>query len=73
MDHGDDLQELGFELRRRRHQLGWSQPDVADRTDLSVDQVSRAERGIPGTPAYVWAQMARVVGARLTVVDIGDE
>jgi transcriptional regulator with XRE-family HTH domain len=38
-------QKLGANVRAARRERGWTQEDLADRTDLAVVQISRIERG----------------------------
>jgi DNA-binding Xre family transcriptional regulator len=38
-------QQFGENVRRARHERGWTQEDLAAKTDLAVVQVSRIERG----------------------------
>jgi transcriptional regulator with XRE-family HTH domain len=39
------LDRFGENVRRARHQRGWTQEDLAGETGLAVVQVSRIERG----------------------------
>jgi transcriptional regulator with XRE-family HTH domain len=39
------LQQFGENLRTARHARGWTQEDLAAKTNLAVVQVSRIERG----------------------------
>lgn len=41
----DPLQVFGENVRHERRARGWTQEDLAARTDLAVVQVSRIERG----------------------------
>jgi transcriptional regulator with XRE-family HTH domain len=39
------LERFGENVRNARHKRGWTQEDLASKTDLAVVQVSRIERG----------------------------
>lgn len=39
------LQQFGENVKQARLDKGWTQEDLAERTDLAVVQVSRIERG----------------------------
>jgi transcriptional regulator with XRE-family HTH domain len=42
---GGLLEQFGENVRRERRERGWTQEDLAAKTDLAVVQVSRIERG----------------------------
>jgi transcriptional regulator with XRE-family HTH domain len=44
-DMNDAIQQFGDNVRRARHERGWTQEDLSDRTGLAVVQISRIERG----------------------------
>jgi transcriptional regulator with XRE-family HTH domain len=44
-DMDDAIQQFGENVRRARHERGWTQEDLSARTGLAVVQVSRIERG----------------------------
>lgn len=42
----EDMQRaIGRRIRRLRRERGWTQADLAERTDLSLDMIGRVERG----------------------------
>lgn len=41
----DAIQKFGENVRRARHERGWTQEDLSARTGLAVVQISRIERG----------------------------
>jgi transcriptional regulator with XRE-family HTH domain len=41
----DAIQQFGENVRRIRHERGWTQEDLSARTGLAVVQISRIERG----------------------------
>lgn len=41
----EPLQQFGENVRRSRQERGWTQEDLAAKTNLAVVQVSRIERG----------------------------
>jgi transcriptional regulator with XRE-family HTH domain len=44
-DMDDAIQQFGENVRRARHERGWTQEDLSARTGLAVVQISRIERG----------------------------
>lgn len=42
----DDLQRFGRNVRDARHARGWTQEELAARSDLAPVQISRIERGV---------------------------
>jgi transcriptional regulator with XRE-family HTH domain len=44
-DMDDTIQQFGKNVRRARHERGWTQEDLSARTGLAVVQISRIERG----------------------------
>ena len=44
-DMDDAIQQFGENVRRIRHERGWTQEDLSARTGLAVVQISRIERG----------------------------
>jgi transcriptional regulator with XRE-family HTH domain len=44
-DMDDAIQQFGENVRRARHDHGWTQEDLSARTGLAVVQISRIERG----------------------------
>jgi transcriptional regulator with XRE-family HTH domain len=44
-DMNDAIQQFGENVRRTRHERGWTQEDLSARTGLAVVQISRIERG----------------------------
>jgi transcriptional regulator with XRE-family HTH domain len=44
-DMDDAIQRFGENVRRSRHERGWTQEDLSARTGLAVVQISRIERG----------------------------
>jgi DNA-binding Xre family transcriptional regulator len=44
-DMDDTTQQFGENVRRARHERGWTQEDLSARTGLAVVQISRIERG----------------------------
>jgi transcriptional regulator with XRE-family HTH domain len=44
-DMDDAIQQFGENIRRTRHERGWTQEDLSARTGLAVVQISRIERG----------------------------
>jgi transcriptional regulator with XRE-family HTH domain len=44
-DMNDAIQQFGENVRRARHERGWTQEDLSARTGLAVVQISRIERG----------------------------
>jgi transcriptional regulator with XRE-family HTH domain len=44
-DMDDAIQQFGENVRRARHERGWTQEDLSGRTGLAVVQISRIERG----------------------------
>lgn len=45
VDMDDAIQQFGENVRRARHERGWTQEDLSARTGLAVVQISRIERG----------------------------
>jgi transcriptional regulator with XRE-family HTH domain len=41
----DAIQQFGENVRRARHERGWTQEDLSARTGLAAVQISRIERG----------------------------
>jgi transcriptional regulator with XRE-family HTH domain len=41
----DAIQQFGENVRRARHERGWTQEDLSASTGLAVVQISRIERG----------------------------
>jgi DNA-binding Xre family transcriptional regulator len=41
----DAIQQFGENVRRARHERGWTQEDLSAKTGLAVVQISRIERG----------------------------
>jgi transcriptional regulator with XRE-family HTH domain len=41
----DAIQRFGENVRRARHEHGWTQEDLSAKTGLAVVQISRIERG----------------------------
>jgi transcriptional regulator with XRE-family HTH domain len=41
----DAMQKFGENVRRARHERGWTQEDLSAKTGLAVVQISRIERG----------------------------
>jgi len=44
-DMDNAIQRFGENVRRARHERGWTQEDLSARTGLAVVQISRIERG----------------------------
>ena len=44
-DMDDAIQQFGENVRRARHERGWTQEDLSARTGLAAVQISRIERG----------------------------
>jgi transcriptional regulator with XRE-family HTH domain len=44
-DVTDAIQQFGENVRRARHERGWTQEDLSAKTGLAVVQISRIERG----------------------------
>ncbi len=44
-DMDDAIQRFGENVRRARHEHGWTQEDLSAKTGLAVVQISRIERG----------------------------
>ena len=44
-DMDEAIQQFGENVRRARHERGWTQEDLSARTGLAVVQISRIERG----------------------------
>lgn len=44
-DMDDAIQQFGENVRRARHERGWTQEDLSAKTGLAVVQISRIERG----------------------------
>jgi transcriptional regulator with XRE-family HTH domain len=44
-DMDDAIQQFGENVRRARHERGWTQEDLSARTGLAVVQISRIGRG----------------------------
>lgn len=47
-DDGELRRAFGRVLRRRRESCGWTQDELAERTDSSQNYVSNLERGLKG-------------------------
>lgn len=45
VDMDDAIQQFGENVRRVRHERGWTQEDLSAKTGLAVVQISRIERG----------------------------
>jgi HTH-type transcriptional regulator / antitoxin HipB len=67
MDTSPSLAQLGAELKARRRGRGWTQADLAQRTQLSRALVVRAERGDPTIAVGNIAKLFRATGAELRV------
>jgi len=57
-----DLRRLGERLAAQRHQLGWTQADLAASTDISIAYVSLLERGRRNPPYTTVVALARALG-----------
>jgi transcriptional regulator with XRE-family HTH domain len=44
-DMDDAIQRFGENVRRARHERGWTQEDLSAKTGLATVQISRIERG----------------------------
>jgi transcriptional regulator with XRE-family HTH domain len=44
-DMDDAIRQFGENVRRARHERGWTQEDLSAKTGLAVVQISRIERG----------------------------
>jgi transcriptional regulator with XRE-family HTH domain len=44
-DMDDAIRQFGENVRRARHERGWTQEDLSARTGLAAVQISRIERG----------------------------
>jgi transcriptional regulator with XRE-family HTH domain len=44
-DMNPTIQQFGENVRRARHERGWTQEDLSARTGLAAVQISRIERG----------------------------
>jgi transcriptional regulator with XRE-family HTH domain len=44
-DMDDAIEQFGENVRRARHERGWTQEDLSAKTGLAVVQISRIERG----------------------------
>jgi transcriptional regulator with XRE-family HTH domain len=63
----DDVR-LGARYRALRHRLGWRQVDLADRADVTQDDVSRIERGrTANMPIRKLRQVAAALEAELPI------
>lgn len=63
-----DAQRLGARIRDARKAAGLSQEDLAERVDLSIESVSRAERGSI-TPT-IWTLLRFAKALRLDLAEL---
>jgi transcriptional regulator with XRE-family HTH domain len=63
---------LGSLLRTRRHQLGWSQQQLADRLGLTFQQVQKYENGRNQISVARLVQISQVVETPITYFLQGD-
>lgn len=62
-----NLDEIGTAFMLRRKQLGWSQTQLAIRTDLSRAEISMIELSKGNPTIITLSQIARVLGCSLKV------
>jgi transcriptional regulator with XRE-family HTH domain len=60
--HAHDLGRFGARLAAQRHQLGWTQADLAASMDISIAYVSLLERGRRNPPYTTVVALAREMG-----------
>lgn len=65
MKNAAALSELGADLKARRRARGWTQAELARRTQLSRALVVRAERGDPSVAIGSIAKLFGATGAEL--------
>jgi transcriptional regulator with XRE-family HTH domain len=65
------LNELGFRIRERRQQLGWSQAELADRSGLHRTYIGAVERGERNVSILNLRQIAKSL--RMTLVALFEE
>jgi transcriptional regulator with XRE-family HTH domain len=59
---------LSYNLRRFRHELGWSQTELATRSKFTQQYISALERGLqPGAPEHVDV-LANVLGVKVAAL-----
>lgn len=59
---------IGVRIRTRRLFLGMSQTDLADKIDVSFQQVQRYERGVSRVPASKLVAIAAAMGTKVRVL-----
>ena len=65
------LTEVGFRIRERRQELGWSQLDLAERADLHRTYIGAVERGERNVSILNLRQIAKSL--RMTLAALVDE
>lgn len=66
MPERTEEQALGLRLKGARAETGWTQEQLAKELGISVDQVSRIERGQVEPGLMLGVRWARVCGVKLT-------
>lgn len=59
------LQRIGRNVRTRRHECGWSQPELAQFLCVDEMTVSRIERGLSNFSIGTLEQLAKTLGASI--------
>ena len=62
---------VGESIRSARQELGWTQAQLAERAELSVNYVARLERGELGPSLFVASRLASALGMPLEALVAG--
>lgn len=65
--------QFGLYVKKKRLEMGWSQPDLAEKLDVNFQNISRLERG-EITPTIFWCYKLAAafdIGLSELITDVG--